>query len=113
MLRILKALVNSWRGLVRGVKTETALRQEVVVLAIGAPLSFVISSKPYLLIASLLIVIVVESLNTAIEEICDKINPEHDSSIEYIKDLGSLSVTTTIFIVFLLWFSEGFGYFYP
>lgn len=102
-MRLWKALVNSLSGLQRGIRTEPALRQEMIALGVGAPVAGLISAEPGLLIASLFGVLAVESLNTAVEKLCDKVNPDFDDTIGYIKDLGSLAVLAAILAASALW----------
>jgi diacylglycerol kinase (ATP) len=42
-------------------------------------------------------------LNTAIERLCDRLHPERDPAIGYVKDLGSAAVLAAIMIVAILW----------
>jgi diacylglycerol kinase (ATP) len=94
-----------------------AFRQELVALAISVPLAFLVGSdawKPLTLIAAVLMVLVVELLNTAIEKLSDFITPAHDERIGRIKDMGSAAVGLAIVAAGLIWLqalSEKFGWF--
>lgn len=102
-MRVWRALFNSLRALQRGFRTEPAVRQEILALGMAVPLAFLISAEPGPLIAALLVVLAVESLNTAIEKLCDKVNPAFDDAIGYVKDLGSLGVLATLLAALALW----------
>ncbi len=84
MKRIYSAAKNSWRGIVDGVSTEAAVREETVLLVLAIPLGFLIapSASWYVaMIASLLVVLAIEFLNTAIEKLSDHVTPEHHYDI--------------------------------
>jgi diacylglycerol kinase (ATP) len=101
-----RALKNSAAGFAFGLRSERALRQEAVTLAVAIPAAFWISPDPLyraLLIASLLAVIVAELLNTAIEKVCDLVQPTPHPSVKAVKDMGSAAVLTAITASLLLW----------
>jgi diacylglycerol kinase (ATP) len=67
----LRATRNTWKGLIACANSELAFRQELVVLAVALPLACFIATSVWrlvVLIAVLLLVLVVELLNTAIRE---------------------------------------------
>jgi diacylglycerol kinase (ATP) len=75
-------------------------------LALSVPVSFWISPDPVhraLLIASLIIVVVVELLNTGIEKLCDLVQPTTHPSVKAVKDMGSAAVLSAVGAAFLLW----------
>jgi diacylglycerol kinase (ATP) len=115
--RLLRATVNTWNGLIAATRSEEAFRQELVVLALAIPLAFVVSGggiHALTLIAVLLMVLVVELLNTAIEKLSDFITPAHDERIGRIKDMGSAAVGLAIIAAGLIWLqaiAERFGWF--
>ncbi len=103
---IAAAFRNSMCGLKKAAREERAVRQELMLLAASIPLAFLIASTLWqgaLLIASLLIVLSVEILNTAIEKFCDHVTPERHPAIGYIKDLGSAAVFFSLLLAGLLW----------
>lgn len=86
------AFLNSWRGLVFGARTERALRLELVLLVLGVPAALVMGTTLWVrvaLLASLLVVLAAEFLNTAIEKLCDHLHPAHHARIGIVKDLAS------------------------
>ena len=106
MKRLLSATANSLRGLVDGVKTEPALREEAILLAIGLPLGWVVapSLRWYVgMIAVLLVLLAVEFLNTAIEKLADHVTREQNVDIRRIKDFGSAAVFCGLCLTALVW----------
>ena len=55
------------------------------------------------LIGSLMALIVVELLNTAIEKLSDHVTPEHSHAIKVVKDLGSAAVFVALVLAFAIW----------
>lgn len=117
MNRLLRAAINTWNGLIAATRSEEAFRQELVVLALAVPLAFFVASpswKPLTLIAALLLVLVVELLNTAIEKLSDFITPAHDERIGRIKDMASAAVGISIIAAGMIWLqaiAERLGWF--
>jgi diacylglycerol kinase (ATP) len=106
MLRLAAAFQNSRRALIRSFREEAALRLEMLLLAAGLPLAVLLTDEAFhraALIGSLLLLLAVELLNTAIERLCDRLHPERDPAIGYVKDLGSAAVLAAIMIVAILW----------
>ena len=104
--RLYSATVNSLRGLLDGVKTEPALREEVALLAIALPLGVVIAPSAAwyaAMIAAILILLTVEFLNTAIEKLADHVTREQHVDIRRIKDFGSAAVFCALCLVGLVW----------
>ncbi len=115
MDRLLRATVNTWNGLLAAIRTETAFRQEIAVLAIAIPLAFVVGSTAWtrlLLIGVVVFVMVVELLNTAIEKLADRVTVAIDPQIGFVKDLGSAAVGLSLLIAggaWLLALAQRFG----
>ncbi len=106
MKRLYSAAKNSWRGIVDGVTTEAALREEVIVLALALPLGLFIAPNLawyVAMIASLLVLLGIEFLNTAIEKLSDHVTPEHHYDIGRIKDFGSSAVFSGLCLNGLVW----------
>jgi diacylglycerol kinase (ATP) len=104
--RIWSAFWNTVGGLREGLTTEAAIKQEVAIAVIGLPLSFLIATNLWIwvaLVGSLLILLAVEFLNTAIERLCDHIQPEKHDAIRITKDLGSAAVFFAILLAGLVW----------
>ena len=106
MNRIWRAVINSWNGLVAVTRSEAAFRQELVVLALSIPLAFVLTNdvgKRFVLIGMIVIVLVVELLNTGIEKLGDRITREQDEAIGRIKDMGSAAVGISLLFTAAVW----------
>ena len=75
-------------------------------LAIGVPLAFVAGKDGWtrlLLIVTILLVLVVELLNSAIEKLADRVTGVHDPLIKRVKDMASAAVGVMIVIAALVW----------
>jgi diacylglycerol kinase (ATP) len=106
MHRLLRAAINSWHGLIAAARSEEAFRQEMIALVIAVPLAFVLAEaawKRVALIAVVLLLMVVELLNTAIEKLADRVTREIDPEIGRVKDMGSAAVGLTMIIAGLAW----------
>jgi diacylglycerol kinase (ATP) len=106
VFRILRASMNSWRGLVAAAKSEAAFREELVALAFAVPLAFVIASQPWkrlALIGVILLLMAVELLNTALEKLSDHVSPAQHPDIGRIKDMSSAAVGVALAIAGFTW----------
>lgn len=106
----MERLVNAFRNSVRAgwhlLRTETAFQQEIALLVLALPLGWLLAStwRGYaLLLAVILVLIVVEVLNTAVEAACDAISREFSADIQLAKDCGSLAVLIAIVLVAGTW----------
>ncbi|WP_112663914.1 diacylglycerol kinase [Microvirga flavescens] len=106
MNEIWAAFLNSWRGIRVAAATERAVRQEFILLAIAVPLSFLIGTTAWVrvaLVSTILLLLVAEFLNTAVEKLCDHVNPDHHPAIGRVKDFGSAAVFCALVIAGLVW----------
>lgn len=106
LIRLIKATRYSIQGFKAGLKTEAALRQELVAIVILVPLALFLPVTPLekaLLINSLLLVFLVELLNSAIETIVDRIGSEKHELSGKAKDLGSAAVFIALIISGIIW----------
>ncbi|GIK80630.1 MAG: diacylglycerol kinase [Xanthobacteraceae bacterium] len=106
MDRILQACVNTWNGLCAASRSEAAFRQELVAVALAVPLAFLVAAESWkrlLLILVVLIVMVVELLNTAIEKLADHVTAARHPEIGRVKDMGSAAVGVSLLIAGLAW----------
>lgn len=104
--RIIQATVYSLKGLQAAFHHEAAFRQEVFLAAILVPLAFwldVDSVQRVLMIAVLLLVLIIELLNSAIEAIVDRVGPEHHELSGRAKDLGSAAVFVGLLLTLYIW----------
>ena len=104
--RIWRALFYSRDGFVAAVKHEHAFRQELMLLITLLPTALLLpvnTTDRVLLIGSLLIVLIVELLNSAIEAVVDRISLDEHALAKRAKDLGSAAVFLGITCVVLVW----------
>jgi diacylglycerol kinase (ATP) len=104
--RLFRATVDSWHGLRVAARSEAAVREELVLLVLAVPLAVLVAEgalKRFVLIAVILLLIVVELLNTAIEKLADEITTAPRPGIRRIKDMGSAAVGITLVIAGLAW----------
>ncbi len=110
MIKILKRIYNAFFFSMAGIKdtfkTESAFREEIVISCILIPLVFYCEISNYMkaiLIASNMLIFIVEILNSAIEAIVDKASPEKHPLAKKAKDAGSAAVFMAIINYFLMW----------
>jgi diacylglycerol kinase (ATP) len=106
VLRLLKASRNSWNGLIACARSEEAFRQELIALAIAVPLAFIVATDAWrrvALIGVVVLLMVVELLNTAIEKLSDHVTPHHHDAIGRIKDMASAAVGLSLLLAGLVW----------
>lgn len=99
------ALLHSIGGMQVAMK-EPAFRLEVMAAAVLVPASFWVGQgavERVLLFASVLLVLVVEVLNTAIEAAIDRVGAEYHPLSKAAKDLGSAAVLLTIGLALATW----------
>jgi diacylglycerol kinase (ATP) len=115
VLRLLNACRNTWNGLLAAARSEQAFRQELALLVIAVPLAFLVGTDAWrrlALIAVMLLVLVVELLNTAIEKLSDHVTPDRHAAIGRIKDMASAAVGISLLLAGLVWLfalAERFG----
>lgn len=115
MHRWIRATLHSWRGLCAAWRTEAAFREELAALVIAVPLAFVIAQdgwNRFLLIAVILLMLIVELLNTALEKLADRISREDDIELGRVKDMGSAAVGLSLLLAGIAWLlalAEFFG----
>lgn len=106
MLRAWRATVNSWNGLAFAIRSEQAIREELAALILSVPLAWLIGTTPARrieMVAVILLLLVVELLNTAIEKLADRLTTDHDPQIGRVKDMGSAAVGVTLIIAGVVW----------
>ena len=104
--RIYHAFLNSLAGVSEAWRHESAFRQEVVLVAVLLPIAAMVPVTPgerALLVATALLVIVVELLNSAIEAVVDRIGPELHELSGRAKDLGSAAVFLSLLLAAAAW----------
>src|SRR3954471_14836005 len=106
MDRLRRATVNTWNGLVAAARSEAAFRQELAALVLAMPLAFMITGEAWrrlALIGVVVLVLVVELLNTAVEKLADRVTLAIDPQIGKVKDMGSAAVGLALLIAGFTW----------
>lgn len=102
----LAAFMNSLAGLAHALKTERAVRQEALGFFLAIPAAILLGAGVWqrvALIASVLLLISIELLNTSLEKICDHVTLERHPQIKIVKDVASAAVLIALAIVVLVW----------
>jgi diacylglycerol kinase (ATP) len=110
--RIWNALFYSFDGLKAAYRHEDAFRQEVWLAAVLIPLAFFLPASgtgKALMIASVLVVLIVELLNSAVEATVDRVSLEHHRLAKRAKDIGSAAVLFSLINVVVVWLLVLFG----
>jgi diacylglycerol kinase (ATP) len=104
--RLWQAAINSWNGLIAVTQSEEAFRQELAALVVGVPLALFLTAdvgERFALIGVLVLVMIVELLNTAIEKLSDRITLKDDPAIKRVKDMGSAAVGLSLLAAGAVW----------
>jgi len=106
MRRLVLAFVNSWQGFKGAFRSEAAFRQEVALAVVLVPLGVWLGKTPIekaLLVSSVLLVLIVELLNTGIETVVDRIGLERHELSGLAKDVGSTAVLLSFGVLAVIW----------
>lgn len=104
--RFVKTVGHSAAGLAFAWRSEEAFRVEILLCVALIPAAFLVDPSALgrlLLVGSLLLVVIVELLNTALEKTVDRISTERHQLSKTIKDLGSAAVSLTLILALLVW----------
>lgn len=106
MLRFWRATINTRNGLAFAIRSEQAIREELIALVLALPAAWLVGTtvmRCFELVAAVVAVLVVELLNTAIEKLADRLTTDHDPQIGHVKDMGSAAVGVTLVMAGLFW----------
>jgi diacylglycerol kinase (ATP) len=106
LARAWHAAKNSWCGLVYAFMEESAFRQELTLFILLTPIAFFLPIsllEKSLLISSLVMVLVIELLNSSVEAAIDRISFDHHDLSKRAKDFGSAAVMLALFVATLIW----------
>jgi len=106
LVRVWNAFFYSMDGLTAAFKHEDAFRQEVFLALLLIPLALVLGEtgiERALMIGAVLLVLIVELLNSAVEAAVDRISLEHHLLIKRAKDMGSAAVMIALINVAVVW----------
>ncbi|MEJ2042817.1 MAG: diacylglycerol kinase [Reinekea sp.] len=104
--RLIRATRYSWQGLLATAKHEEAFRQELLFLSVA------LLATPWLaqswfhaiaLIGSVILILIVELLNSAIEALVDRVGLEFNELSGRAKDMGSAAVFLSITLASMIW----------
>ena len=104
--RVLRAAGASWLGLSGAFREEAAFRQELALSVVVIPLGLWLGHtgvERALLVAPMLLVLVVELLNSAIEATVDRIGLERHVLAGLAKDIGSAAVLMSFILLAVVW----------
>ena len=96
----------SIEGLKAAYRHEDAFRQEVLLAILLIPTALFLPAPGMgkaLMVASVLLVLIVELLNSAIEATVDRVSLEHHRLAKRAKDIGSAAVMMSLATVFVVW----------
>lgn len=104
--RLWNALGYSRQGLLAAWQNEAAFRQEVMLAIVAIPLAFVLGKNAVeraLMIGSIILIMIVEILNSGLEAIVDKASPEKHELAKRAKDMGSAAVLLSLVNAAAVW----------
>ena len=107
LARIGRAFGYSAEGLAAALKNEDAFRQELILAAMLIPIAWFCHVPGYakaVMIACVMLVLIVELLNSAVEAAVDRISLENHQLAKRAKDLGSAAVFLSLLNVVVIWF---------
>ncbi len=103
---IQNAVIYSWAGCKAAWTNEMAFRSEVIVIALMMPIGIWIGKTAVewaLLIGSSLLILIIELLNSAVENVVDRIGTEHHILSKQAKDLGSAAAAASMLTAAIVW----------
>lgn len=114
--RVLNAARYSVQGLGAALRHEAAFRQELLLAVLLTPAAFWVgqtATQVILLHCSLVFVLIVELLNSAVEAVADAVSLEHNPLIGRAKDLGSAAVLLSLLMAGALWIVCTLNHWHP
>lgn len=110
--RVVNAFGYSMSGLAAAYRNEAAFRQEVLLAAVLVPLALLLPASGTghaLMVGSVMLVLVVELLNSAIEATVDRVSLDDHALAKRAKDIGSAAVMVALVNVPITWALVLFG----
>lgn len=106
MTRLIKATQYSWQGFKAAYEYEAAFRQEILLAIITIPLGLYLGDtglEKAFLVSAILLILIVELLNTGIEAITDRVSTDHHELSGRAKDIGSSAVLLSLVNAVIVW----------
>ena len=106
LTRIWNALGYSRDGIAAAWQNEAAFREEILLAAVTIPLAIYLGKTGVdraLLVGSIILILIVEILNSALEAVVDKASPEKHELAKRAKDMGSAAVLISLFNAAAVW----------
>jgi diacylglycerol kinase (ATP) len=114
LTRILRAFGYSAKGFVQAWREEAAFRQEATLALLVIPLGLYLGRtgiERALLVSPMLLILIVEFLNSAIEAVVDRSGMERHPLAGMAKDMGSAAVLLSFLLLGAVWFLVLFDHF--
>jgi diacylglycerol kinase (ATP) len=106
LVRLVRAFGNSAKGFAGAWREEAAFRQELALAALVVPLGLWLGRSGVeraLLVAPMLLILVVELLNSAVEATVDRVGLERHPLSGLAKDIGSAAVMLSFGLLIMVW----------
>lgn len=106
--RIIHAFIYSYNGFKSTFQSEAAFRQDLAIFIIGTLIALFLPLEVLakgLMISALILILLMELINTAIETVVDRISPDYHELSKKAKDIGSLLVLISFLNAFVIWIS--------
>ena len=106
LTRLINALGYSRDGLAAAWRNEAAFREEVLLAIVAIPLAIVLGPTGVdraLMIGAILLILIVEILNSGLEAVVDKASPEKHELAKRAKDMGSAAVLLSLVNAVVIW----------
>jgi diacylglycerol kinase (ATP) len=106
LIRIVHAFFNSVSGLEDAWRNESAFRQEILLAIVLVPVACIVhvtAVERAVLIGAVLLVMIVELLNTSVEAAIDRISFDHHTLSKRAKDIGSAAVFVALVLLTMVW----------
>lgn len=113
--RLIKATGYSFQGLYAAFRYEAAIRQEVNLLLIAIPVLLVFDFtylERLMLLGTVILVLIVELLNSAIEAVVDRVGVERHELSGRAKDIGSAAVFVSLLFAVITWVTIFYHHFF-
>jgi len=106
LTRLINALGYSRDGLRAAWQNEAAFREEILLATIAIPLALLLAKTGVdraLMMGSIILILIVEILNSAVEAVVDKASPEKNDLAKRAKDMGSAAVLLSLLNAVVVW----------